>query len=89
MFLSLQSFSGLCGALLIVSGVLGAGVCGVIVDKTKRFEEVAKTCYVVGLFGGIVFTEVQWSGNVFHMLLAKPASSSSPGLAFLNSPAAH
>ncbi|KAK7110965.1 solute carrier family 49 member A3-like [Littorina saxatilis] len=53
-----NSFSGLCGALLIVCGAVGAVACGAIVDKTKRFEEVAKGCYVVALFGGIVFTEI-------------------------------
>ncbi|KAK7479160.1 hypothetical protein BaRGS_00029601, partial [Batillaria attramentaria] len=53
-----NDFSGLCGALLIACGVVGAGVTGALVDKTKRFEEVAKSCYVVALFAGIIFTEV-------------------------------
>ncbi|XP_076461301.1 LOW QUALITY PROTEIN: solute carrier family 49 member A3-like [Babylonia areolata] len=53
-----NTFSGLCGALLIVCGTVGAGVFGAIVDKTKRFEEVSKACYVVGLVGGIIFTEI-------------------------------
>jgi hypothetical protein len=38
---------------------VGAGVFGMVVDKTKHFEEVSKMCYVAGLFGGIVFTEVK------------------------------
>ena len=58
LYFCFQSFAGLCGALLIVCGAIGAGVFGAIVDKTKRFEEVAKACYVIGLFGGIIFTEV-------------------------------
>ncbi|MEQ2195014.1 hypothetical protein XENOCAPTIV_006165, partial [Xenoophorus captivus] len=35
-------FAGLCGALFIVFGIIGAGVVGVYVDKTKKFTEVTK-----------------------------------------------
>ncbi|KAL8587046.1 hypothetical protein ACOMHN_023436 [Nucella lapillus] len=53
-----STFSGLCGALMIVCGTVGAGVFGAFVDKTKRFEEVSKACYVVALMAGIIFTEI-------------------------------
>lgn len=37
-----QFFAGLCGALMFGVGLLGAGCAAVVVDKTKKFEEVAK-----------------------------------------------
>lgn len=43
---------------MIVGGFLGAITTGIIVDRTKRFEEVAVACYVFALLGGIAFTEV-------------------------------
>ncbi|PVD29614.1 hypothetical protein C0Q70_08869 [Pomacea canaliculata] len=53
-----NDFAGLCGALLIACGIVGAGVAGAIVDKTKRFEEVAKGGYVAAVLACIVFTEI-------------------------------
>ncbi|XP_067657381.1 solute carrier family 49 member A3-like [Haliotis asinina] len=53
-----NSFSGLCGALMIGVGVVGAAVAGIICDKTKRFEEVAKISLAGASLFGIVFTEV-------------------------------
>uniref|UniRef100_A0AAV2MI46 Uncharacterized protein n=1 Tax=Knipowitschia caucasica TaxID=637954 RepID=A0AAV2MI46_KNICA len=35
-------FSGQCGALFIVWGVVGAGVLGLYVDRSKKFTEVTK-----------------------------------------------
>ncbi|XP_060771110.1 solute carrier family 49 member A3 [Neoarius graeffei] len=37
-----NDFAGLCGALFIVSGVIGAAVLGLFVDKTKLFTESIK-----------------------------------------------
>ncbi|XP_062964559.1 solute carrier family 49 member A3 [Cynocephalus volans] len=37
-----NEFSGLCGALFIVFGILGALALGLYVDRTKRFTEVTK-----------------------------------------------
>lgn len=42
-----NSFVGLCGSLLIVGGLLGSVVAGVIVDRTKWFEQVAKISYSI------------------------------------------
>ncbi|XP_072291990.1 solute carrier family 49 member A3 [Eucyclogobius newberryi] len=36
------NFAGLCGALFIVWGIVGAAVLGVYVDRTKKFIEVTK-----------------------------------------------
>lgn len=37
-----QDFAGLCGALFIVFGIVGAGALGLYVDKTKKFIEATK-----------------------------------------------
>ncbi|CAH1258649.1 MFSD7 [Branchiostoma lanceolatum] len=37
-----NTYVGLCAALMIICGVVGAGVAGILVDKTKRFQEVVK-----------------------------------------------
>ncbi|XP_018535134.1 solute carrier family 49 member A3 [Lates calcarifer] len=37
-----NDFAGLCGALFIVFGVVGAGALGLYVDKTKKFIEATK-----------------------------------------------
>lgn len=38
----LQDFAGVCGALFIVFGIVGAGALGLYVDKTKKFIEATK-----------------------------------------------
>ena len=43
----LQSFAGLCGALLFGVGVLGAGLASLFVDRTRKFEEVAKISFAL------------------------------------------
>lgn len=37
-----NDFAGLCGALFIVFGIIGAGALGLYVDKTKKFIEATK-----------------------------------------------
>ncbi|XP_060935825.1 solute carrier family 49 member A3 [Limanda limanda] len=37
-----NDFAGLCGALFIVFGIVGAGLLGLYVDKTKKFIEATK-----------------------------------------------
>ncbi|CAK6965362.1 solute carrier family 49 member A3 [Scomber scombrus] len=37
-----NDFAGLCGALFIVFGIVGAGALGLYVDKTKKFTEATK-----------------------------------------------
>jgi len=40
-----DTFSGLMGSLLIVSGLIGSTISGIVVDRTRRFEEVMKVCF--------------------------------------------
>lgn len=56
---TLQEFAGLCGALMIALGSVGAVVAGIIVDKTRRFGEVAKIGFILSTLFGIAFTQVK------------------------------
>ena len=38
----MQDIAGLCGALVIIGGLVFSGIAGIYVDKTKKFEETAK-----------------------------------------------
>jgi len=46
---------------MVASGIVGAGITGVIADKTRRFEEIAKTCYCFAVVAGAMFTIVSTS----------------------------
>ena len=56
-----QSFAGLCGALLIGIGVVGAAIAGILVDKTKKFEEVTKVCYALAAVSATFFAIVSYN----------------------------
>ena len=58
MFL-LQSFAGLCGALLFGVGVVGAGLASLYVDRTRKFEEVAKTSFALAALCCVGFMVVR------------------------------
>uniref|UniRef100_A0A8C4Z8T8 Solute carrier family 49 member 3 n=1 Tax=Gadus morhua TaxID=8049 RepID=A0A8C4Z8T8_GADMO len=51
-------FAGLCGSLFIVFGVVGAGVLGLFVDKTKMFTEVTKVNMALSALACIAFAVV-------------------------------
>ena len=57
----------MCGALLIGVGVVGAGIAGVFVDRTKKFEEVAKFCYALAAVSAAFFAIV--SRSITNFLL--------------------
>ena len=66
-FILWKSFAGLCGALLIGVGVVGAGIAGVFVDKTQKFEEVTKFCYALAAVSAAFFAIV--SRSITNFLL--------------------
>ncbi|OCU00780.1 hypothetical protein XELAEV_18006559mg [Xenopus laevis] len=47
-----------CGALLIFFGFIGAFVCGLYVDRTKKFKEVVKICSALTALASIAFALV-------------------------------
>lgn len=57
-FAALQGFAGICGALFIVFGIVGAGALGLIVDKTKRFTEATKINMCLTALASIAFAVV-------------------------------
>jgi MFS transporter, FLVCR family, MFS-domain-containing protein 7 len=54
---------GIFGGIMILSGIIGSLVAGIIVDKTKRFEEVAKICFCMSCLANIFFTIIQNYNN--------------------------
>ncbi|XP_069818307.1 solute carrier family 49 member A3 [Dendropsophus ebraccatus] len=50
--------SGLCGALFIVFGAIGALLCGLYVDRTKKFTEIVKICFAFTALTVIAFAVV-------------------------------
>eukprot|EP00794_Sanderia_malayensis_P003759 gene3759-4281_t len=46
-----NDIAGLCGALVIVGGLLFSAIAGVYVDKTKKFEETAKIMIILASLG--------------------------------------
>lgn len=53
-----DGFAGICGALFIVFGIVGAGALGLIVDKTKRFTEATKINMCLTALASIAFAVV-------------------------------
>ncbi|KAG2466516.1 S49A3 protein, partial [Polypterus senegalus] len=53
-----NGFAGLCGALFIVFGILGAFLLGIYVDKTKYFTEVTKISFCLTAIASIAFAVV-------------------------------
>ncbi|XP_011384380.1 major facilitator superfamily domain-containing protein 7 [Pteropus vampyrus] len=53
-----DEFAGLCGALFIVFGVLGALVLGLYVDRTKRFTEAVKVGFCLASVVCVAFALV-------------------------------
>ncbi|XP_062405536.1 solute carrier family 49 member A3-like [Sardina pilchardus] len=50
-----NDFAGLCGALFILCGVIGAGALGLYVDRTKKFTEVTKINMCLASLGCTAF----------------------------------
>ena len=53
--------AGIAGAVLIAVGLLGGGLAGVYVDKTKKFEETAKVAYGLAAVSCCLLTIVSLS----------------------------
>ena len=63
-----QYFAGLCGSLFIVFGVIGAGLLGLFVDKTKMFTEVTKVNMALSALACIAFAVV----SLFSLCIKGP-----------------
>jgi FLVCR family MFS transporter 7 len=55
--------AGIFGGSMIMSGIIGSIISGIILDKTKRFEELAKICFSMCALANIIFVLVQLYNN--------------------------
>ncbi|KAM3612005.1 uncharacterized protein V6R79_000852 [Siganus canaliculatus] len=53
-----NDFAGLCGALFILFGIVGAGALGLYVDKTKKFTEATKINFSLAALACVAFSVV-------------------------------
>ncbi|XP_069564053.1 solute carrier family 49 member A3 [Brachyistius frenatus] len=53
-----DDFAGQCGALFIVFGIVGAGLLGLYVDKSKKFIEVTKINFCLSTLSTVAFSVV-------------------------------
>lgn len=64
---------GYFGAAMIISGMIGSLITGVILDKTKRFEEMAKICFCFSALTNVFFVILQLYNNenslIYYLLL--------------------
>ncbi|CAD5119094.1 DgyrCDS7739 [Dimorphilus gyrociliatus] len=51
-------FAGICGALLIVFGLIGSAIIGQIVDRTRKFEEIVKIGFSFASIAFLAFVVV-------------------------------
>ena len=49
--------------VMIICGLIGSVLSGVILDKTKRFEELAKICFGISTIAAILFTILSLYNN--------------------------
>lgn len=59
-----NSFSGLCAALMISGGTIGAAVSGIFVAKTKLYEETMKVCMSLAVVMGLIFLQLTLHPNL-------------------------
>ncbi|XP_055499704.1 solute carrier family 49 member A3 isoform X1 [Leucoraja erinacea] len=65
-----NSFAGICGALFIVFGILGAFVIGIYVDRTRNFMETTKINFCITALACIGFALVsRLSGQPFLLAM--------------------
>ena len=53
-----QDLAGIAGAVLIAAGLVGGGLAGVYIDKTKKFKETAKIAYGLAAISCCLLTAV-------------------------------
>ena len=57
-------FSGMCGSLLLGTGVIGAVISGILVEKFGFIEEVTKLFFGIAVLIGILITELLRESNL-------------------------
>ncbi|VDK64645.1 unnamed protein product [Cylicostephanus goldi] len=60
-----NSFVGICAALMIIGGIVGAAGSGIFVDRTKMYEETMKVAMGLAVVFGLIFMQVK----ICHQLM--------------------
>ncbi|PIO70755.1 hypothetical protein TELCIR_07376 [Teladorsagia circumcincta] len=55
-----NSFVGMCAALMIIGGIIGAAGSGMFVDRTKMYEETMKVSMGLAVVFGLIFMQVEY-----------------------------
>ena len=65
--------AGYFGGAMIISGIVGSVISGFILDKTKRFEELAKICFAMSALSNIFLVTIQLYDNdkstIYYLLM--------------------
>lgn len=62
-------FSGLCAAMMIVGGVIGATASGIFVDKTRRYTETMKVSMTLAVIFGLAFLQLSMIPYIPYFIL--------------------
>lgn len=53
------------GFALVITGMIGSVVCGILLDKTKKFKEITLGLYVLSMLGMFAYTFVLSVGSIW------------------------
>ncbi|KHJ80759.1 hypothetical protein OESDEN_19562 [Oesophagostomum dentatum] len=65
-----NSFVGICAALMIIGGIIGAAGSGIFVDRTKMFEETMKVAMGLAVVFGLIFMQLTLHPNFAPFIAA-------------------
>lgn len=63
-----NSFVGLCAALMIIGGIVGAAGSGIFVDRSKMYEETLKVSMGLAVVFGLIFMQLTLHTNLSPFL---------------------
>ncbi|WKY10722.1 hypothetical protein Q1695_002800 [Nippostrongylus brasiliensis] len=63
-----NSFVGICAALMIIGGIVGAAGSGMFVDRTKMYEETLKVSMGLAVVFGLIFLQLTLHTNLAPFL---------------------
>jgi len=65
-----NAFSGLCAAMMIIGGVIGATASGIFVDRTRRYTETMKVSMTAAVFFGLTFLQISMFRDISYLIAA-------------------
>lgn len=61
------------GFVLVITGMVGSVVCGVLLDRTKKFKEITLAVYMLSTLGMFAYTFVLSAGSIWPTLIVTSA----------------